>query len=126
MQWTAERRRAVLVHELAHIRRADCRVQRVTQLACAIYWFNPLIWIAARHLRSERERACDDEVLRARRQTLDLRVASARNRSRGAAGASGRPQRWPWHALRSSRVDLLAVLRLKPARGFLRAAAAGR
>ena len=62
--WTAERRRAVLVHELAHIRRGDGRVQLLTQAACALYWFNPLTWVAAARLRSERERACDDEVLR--------------------------------------------------------------
>jgi len=63
--WNAERRRAVLLHELAHIRRQDCRVQLIAQAACALYWFNPLVWVAAAHLRSERERACDDEVLRA-------------------------------------------------------------
>jgi beta-lactamase regulating signal transducer with metallopeptidase domain len=62
--WTADRRRAVLVHELAHIRRRDCRAQLLTQAACALYWFNPFVWMAAAHLRSERERACDDEVLR--------------------------------------------------------------
>jgi beta-lactamase regulating signal transducer with metallopeptidase domain len=62
--WPAERRRTVLVHELAHIRRGDCAVQALTHAACALYWFNPLVWIAAARLRSERERACDDEVLR--------------------------------------------------------------
>jgi len=46
-----------------HIRPRDCRVQLVTQAACALYWFNPLVWVAAAHVRSERERACDDEVL---------------------------------------------------------------
>jgi beta-lactamase regulating signal transducer with metallopeptidase domain len=62
--WTADRRAAVLLHELAHIKRQDCRVQLVAHAACALYWFNPLVWMAAKALRSERERACDDEVLR--------------------------------------------------------------
>jgi hypothetical protein len=62
--WNAERRRAVLLHELAHIRRGDCRVQLLTQIASALYWFNPLVWVAASRLRSEREHACDDEVLK--------------------------------------------------------------
>ena len=39
--WPAERRRIVLVHELAHVSRRDCLWQLLTQLACAVYWFNP-------------------------------------------------------------------------------------
>jgi beta-lactamase regulating signal transducer with metallopeptidase domain len=62
--WSAARRRGVLLHELAHVQRGDCRAQAVAQAACALYWFNPLVWIAARALGRERERACDAEVLR--------------------------------------------------------------
>jgi beta-lactamase regulating signal transducer with metallopeptidase domain len=62
--WTADRRRAVLLHELAHVQRGDCRVQALAQAVCALYWFNPLCWIAAAALRTERERACDEVVLR--------------------------------------------------------------
>jgi beta-lactamase regulating signal transducer with metallopeptidase domain len=62
---TIEQRLDVLRHELAHVRRYDCLTQLIGQVACAVYWFNPLVWIAARQLRIERERACDDEVLRA-------------------------------------------------------------
>jgi len=64
MSWTSEARHAALVHELTHIKRHDRRTQAIAQLACAIYWFNPLVWYAAAGLARERERACDDEVLR--------------------------------------------------------------
>lgn len=63
-EWSAESRQAALVHELMHIRRGDRRTQAIAQLACAVYWFNPLVWYAAAALSRERERACDDEVLR--------------------------------------------------------------
>ena len=62
--WTPEERQAAFVHELTHIRRHDRRTQALAQLACAIYWFNPLVWHAAAGLARERERACDDQVLR--------------------------------------------------------------
>jgi beta-lactamase regulating signal transducer with metallopeptidase domain/HEAT repeat protein len=61
--WTDARRRAVLFHELAHIRRRDLLGHTVARVACALYWFNPLVWSAARRLRVESERACDDLVI---------------------------------------------------------------
>jgi beta-lactamase regulating signal transducer with metallopeptidase domain len=64
-EWTGDRRRAVLLHELAHVARYDCFVQRLTAVACAFYWPHPGVWAAARRLRVERELACDDRVLAA-------------------------------------------------------------
>lgn len=63
-EWSGESRQSALVHELMHIRRSDRRTQAIAQFACAVYWFNPLVWYASAALARERERACDDEVLR--------------------------------------------------------------
>jgi BlaR1 peptidase M56/carboxypeptidase family protein/TonB-like protein len=54
----------VLAHELAHVKRGDWAVQIAAELLCAAYWFNPLVWVAARRLRLESEQACDDAVLK--------------------------------------------------------------
>jgi beta-lactamase regulating signal transducer with metallopeptidase domain len=61
--WSPARQRAVLMHELAHVRRRDWLTQLAARVACALYWWNPLVWVAARKLREEREHACDDLVL---------------------------------------------------------------
>jgi HEAT repeat protein len=61
--WSLDRRRAVLLHELAHVRRHDLIGHTLGRLACAVYWFHPLVWTAAKRLRSESERACDDLAL---------------------------------------------------------------
>ena len=61
--WGRQRLRAVLLHETAHIQRRDWLMQTVVQISCAVYWFNPLVWIVARQMRAEAEIACDDHVL---------------------------------------------------------------
>jgi beta-lactamase regulating signal transducer with metallopeptidase domain len=63
--WPESARYAALMHELAHIERRDAASTLVARLACALYWFNPLVWLAAERIRSLQERACDDAVLRA-------------------------------------------------------------
>ncbi len=62
--WEEERVRFVLCHELAHVRRNDWFVQMVAELLRAVYWFNPLLWIACGRLRQVGEHACDDAVLK--------------------------------------------------------------
>ena len=61
--WSPSKRRQVLAHEMAHVRRRDTLILLIGGLICALFWFQPLVWIAQRRMAVEAERACDDAVL---------------------------------------------------------------
>ena len=61
--WSADEMSAVVRHEAAHVARRDCQALLIAELACAVYWFHPLVWYAARRMRIEQEHAADDCVL---------------------------------------------------------------
>ena len=65
LAWSISRRRAVLIHELAHSKRRDLLWQLLANIATVVWWFQPLIWWNRRKLRQESERACDAAVLEA-------------------------------------------------------------
>jgi beta-lactamase regulating signal transducer with metallopeptidase domain len=91
--WPADRLRAVLLHELAHVARGDFPAQVVARLACALHWFNPLAWLADRQIRVESERASDEFVLAAGLKRSDyaahlLDVLGAVRRAQAAPAAA--------------------------------------
>ncbi len=63
--WPKKRSEAVLLHELAHVRRRDSTSQLLALGACAVFWFNPAVWLGLWAMRAEAESAADDLVLRA-------------------------------------------------------------
>jgi len=94
--WPESRRRAVLLHELAHVARGDYAAQMAAEVVRALYWFNPLVWTVARRLRLESEQACDDKVLTAGAQAADyagdlLDIARSFRAVRAAGLAMARP-----------------------------------
>ncbi|MEZ4523315.1 MAG: M56 family metallopeptidase [Thermomicrobiales bacterium] len=56
-------RQVVLRHEMAHIVRFDALRLTTERLLTALYWWNPLVWLAGKHAHLDREQACDDIVL---------------------------------------------------------------
>lgn len=62
-EWPPEKRRFILSHELAHIKRRDGLVEVLATVVKSVHWFNPLVWYAVKAARIERERDCDDAVL---------------------------------------------------------------
>ena len=92
-EWSDTRLRSVLLHEMGHLKRHDPLAQLLVQIACAIHWFNPLVWFAAWRLHMEREKACDDLVLQSGLSASDYAqsllevVAGLPKRCAGASSA---------------------------------------
>jgi len=63
--WAVERRRVVLLHELAHVKRGDWPALLLAEAAAAVYWFHPVAWWISRRVRRDAETACDDLVIAA-------------------------------------------------------------
>jgi bla regulator protein blaR1 len=63
-QLTAEQRDALIAHERSHVRHRDNLLAAVHMAVEALFWFHPLVWWIERRLIDERERACDEDVLR--------------------------------------------------------------
>jgi bla regulator protein blaR1 len=56
--------KAILAHEICHVRRRDNLTATMHMVVQATFWFHPLVWWLGARLVDERERACDEEVLR--------------------------------------------------------------
>lgn len=61
--WSREKLRHVLLHEMHHIKRLDWVTMLAGRYVCAVYWFNPLVWLIDRAMAEQAERACDDAVV---------------------------------------------------------------
>jgi bla regulator protein blaR1 len=61
---TAAQLTAVLEHEMCHVRRRDNLVMALHMVVETIFWFHPMVWLIRGRLIEERERACDEEVMR--------------------------------------------------------------
>jgi beta-lactamase regulating signal transducer with metallopeptidase domain len=97
--WPDDRRRAVLLHEMAHVCRFDCLTQSLAFLMCTMYWFHPAAWWIARRLRIERELACDDRVIAAGApprdyagHLLEIAYAFGRHQAPALAVSMARPR----------------------------------
>lgn len=86
--WPAGQRAAALAHEQAHVRRRDWAVHLAVWAISALFWFNPLVWLARRALAQEAEQAADDAALAdgARPSDYARLLLSVHDAGRGATG----------------------------------------
>ena len=116
--WPEPQRRFALLHELAHVRRLDYLTMQIASLACAMHWYNPLVWLAAVQARKLQEQACDDVVLNAGETPSDyaqflVGIAGARRPSLEIPAAVGMVLRSQLHG------RVTAILDATRARGPL-------
>jgi len=62
--WTEDEQSSALFHELSHVKRGDFLIMMLARISCALFWFNPLSWLAFKMMKREQEKACDELVLK--------------------------------------------------------------
>ncbi len=65
--WSHDCKRAVLAHEIAHIRHGDIWINWLQVMVQAIHFFNPMVWLLCRRMDLFNELSCDDAAVRANR-----------------------------------------------------------
>src|SRR6185295_5988417 len=73
----ADQVEALLLHELAHIRRHDYLVNILQSVAEALLFYHPAVWWVSGHIRTERELCCDDAAVSASGDALTYARALA-------------------------------------------------
>jgi prepilin-type processing-associated H-X9-DG protein len=71
-----DKQKAIVIHEMAHVVRLDAFVNLIQILIQGVFWFHPLVWLANRAIRQEREKCCD-EIAVARLGTAPKEYGSA-------------------------------------------------
>ncbi len=61
---------AIILHELAHIRRNDFLINTIQTWLEILFFYHPVVWIISKKIRSIREELCDDEVIRVNQDTM--------------------------------------------------------
>ena len=89
---------AVLAHELCHARRRDNLASVIHMVVEAVFWFHPLVWWVGARLVEERERACDEHVLRG--------AASPRPTPRASSASASSTSNRRWRACQASAVRI--------------------
>jgi len=62
-EYTDNQLQAVLLHELTHLKRKDMLIRWLTVLACAVHWFNPVVWLVRHEIDRACELSCDEAVI---------------------------------------------------------------
>ena len=88
MQWdlTTEQLDALMVHELAHIRRGDVTVNYLQSVVESLFFFNPVLRWTSRRLRDEREVCCDELVVKTCDRSVYIRALAALAERRSRQG----------------------------------------
>jgi len=63
-EYTPLQLESILLHEVTHMRRLDILIKWITLAACALHWFNPLVWLARAEINRNCELSCDEAVIR--------------------------------------------------------------